>query len=165
MEYLKSKGFTHYSARDFIRKEIEKKGLPVNRDTLIATGNEIRSLHSPSYIVDSLLAEAKEQGGDVVIESLRATKEAMSFKEKGAIVWGVDADPRIRYERAYLRGSETDHVSFEEWLLQEQQESNTEDETKQNIFGALRISNTVFQNNGTLEELHAQVDEALSKLI
>ena len=36
VDYLiKTKGFTHYSVRAFITKEIEKRKLPVNRDSMV----------------------------------------------------------------------------------------------------------------------------------
>ena len=33
VDYLKTKGFKHYAARDFITEEINRRNLPVNRDS------------------------------------------------------------------------------------------------------------------------------------
>lgn len=164
VEYLLQKGFKHYSASGFITEEIVRRGMPVNRDSMIIVANDLRAQHSPSYIIDSLYARAVEEGGDAIIESLRAVAEVRRIKELGGTVLGVDADPQIRYERAFARGSEKDNVPFEKWIEQEQKESNTEDPTKQNIFGALRESDAIVTNNGTLEELHQQVDAALAQV-
>jgi len=165
VDYLiRQKHFTHYSARTFITRELQKRGEDTNRDTMIRVANELRAMHGPAYIIESLLYEAKESGGDVVIESLRAVAEVRKFKELGAIVLGIDAEPKIRYERIVRRGSETDKVSYEEWLLQEQKESNPDDPTKQDIFGALKESNFIIMNNGTLTELHVQVENILKQL-
>ena len=84
------------------------------------------------------------------------------MKELGAVVIGVDADPEVRYRRIVSRGSETDHVSFEEWLAQEKKESNPDDPTKQDIFGALRESDSIVVNDGTVEELYQKIDKLLS---
>ena len=138
VDYLKTKGFKHYAARDFITEEINRRNLPVNRDSMIEVANELRSEHGPAYIVEELFKRAASSGRDAVIESLRAVAEVHKMKELGAVVIGVDADPEVRYRRIVSRGSETDHVSFEEWLAQEKKESNPDDPTTQDIFGALR---------------------------
>lgn len=160
------KGFKHYSARAFIQEEAKKRGVDISkgREATIPVANALRAEHGPTYIVESLYNRALADGGNAVIESLRAVAEAKFIKEKGGVVWGVDADPKLRYERAFARKSETDTVTYEEWLDQERRESNPGDPTKQDIFGALKESNTVFQNNGTFEELHAQVETALAKV-
>ena len=165
VEYLvQERGFNHYSASGLITEEIARRGMPVNRDSMIVVANDLRATHGPSYIIDSLFERAKESGKDSIIESLRAVAEVRRIKELGGFVLGVDADPHIRYERAVARGSEKDNVSFEKWVEQERLESNPDDPTKQNIFGALAESNAIVTNNGTLEELYQQVDEVLNTL-
>jgi len=164
VEYLiEQKGFVHFSARTFIVEVVKKKGLPVDRDSMILVGNELRKEFGPAYIIESLYKQAQETGGDVVIESLRAVGEVESLLAHGGCVLGVDADPQIRYARAFARGSETDQVTFEKWREQEEEENNQSDPTKQNIFGALQLSDAVVQNNGSFEELYVQIDEALKK--
>lgn len=164
VEYLIEKDFKHYSSSAYITEEIVRRGMPVNRDSMIAVSNEMRAIHGPAMIVDALYERAQNTGGDSIIESLRAVAEVRRIKELGGKVIGVDADPHIRYERAFARGSEKDNVTFEKWLEQEQKESNPNDPTKQDIFSALKESDIVVQNNGTLEELHLQVDKALTSL-
>lgn len=162
VEYLMTqKGFMHFSARAFIVEVVEQKGLPVNRDSMILVGNELRKEFGPSYIIDSLYKRALKEGKDSVIESLRAVGEVESLQAHGGCVLGVDADPKIRYERAFARGSETDKVTFEKWREQEEEENNQSDPTKQNIFGALQLSDVVVQNDGSFEDLYTQVDKAL----
>ncbi len=165
VEYLvKQRNFKHFSARDLLIKEIERLGLPVNRDSMIDVANDLRKQHGPSHIVEALYAHAVRAGGDVVIESLRAVAEVRKIKELGAIVVGVDADPMLRYERAVARKSETDNVSYEKWLEQHKRESNPEDATKQDVFGALKESDYIIQNNGSLEELHHEIERILEKI-
>ncbi|MCA9354896.1 MAG: AAA family ATPase [Candidatus Kaiserbacteria bacterium] len=162
-DYLvKQKGFSHFSARTLITEEVEKRGLPVNRDTLTQTANDLRKQGGPTFIFEQLVARAKECGGDAVIESIRAVAEAKYIKEQGGFVLGVDADPQIRYERIVKRGSETDHVSFEEWHAQELREMNPDDPTKQDIFGALKESDYVIMNTDSIEALEAEVEQFLS---
>ncbi len=163
VDYLvHSYGYHHFSASGFITEEINRRALPVNRDSMILVANELRRIHGPSFIIDSLYARAEAQGGDVIIESLRAVAEVRRIKELGGVVVGIDATPALRYERAHARKSEKDNVSYEKWLAQEQAESNEGDVTKQNIFGALRESDAIIDNNGTVEELHQKIDAFLA---
>lgn len=158
---LKNKGFKHYSASGFITEEIVRTGLPVNRDSMIMVANDLRATHGPAYIIESLYKRAQEAGGDAAIEALRAVAEVKKIKELGGFVIGVDADSKIRYERAFARKSEKDNVPYDTWLEQERRENNPDDPTKQNISGALKESDAFVTNNGTPEELFAQVETAL----
>jgi dephospho-CoA kinase len=161
-EYLVTKKhFAHFSARTFITAEIKKRGLPIDRTTMTDVGNELRKLHGPTYIFEQLVALAIAQGGNCVVESIRAVAEAEYIKKHGGVVLGIDADPRIRYERIVARGSETDHVTFAEWRAQELRESNPDDPTKQDIFGALNASDYVIENTESLEVLQTAVDTFL----
>ncbi len=166
VDYLvKNKGFKHYSAREFIFEEAKRRGLDITkgREVTIPLANELRATHGPAYIVESLYAQALSDGGNAVIESLRAVAEVRKLKELGAVVIGVDADSRLRFERSIKRGSETDNVSYEQWIDQEKRESNPDDPTKQDIFGALKESNILLTNNGTPEELFVQVEDFITK--
>ncbi len=165
VEYLvKEKGFKHFSASSFITEEVVRRNMPINRDTMIFVGNELRALYGPAYIVESLHARAVTEGGNVVIESLRAVAEVQKIKKLGGFVLGVDAHPEIRYQRTTTRNSEKDRVSYEKWLLQEKQESNPDDPTKQNIFGALKESNLIIMNNGSIGDLHRAIDGVLLQI-
>lgn len=165
VDYLvNEKGFAHYSARDFIVREIERRGMPINRDSMTIVANDLRAANDPGFIIRSLYEEAQQRGGDAVIESLRAVSEVKLIQELGGTVIGVDADPKIRYERAFARGSVTDNVSFEYWLEQEKRESNPDDPTKQDIFGSLKAADHIVTNNGTIEELHAQIEAVLDRV-
>ncbi len=166
VDYLvDQKEFRHFSASGFITEEIVRRDMPVNRDSMIVVANDLRATHGPSYIIDSLYARAKEQGGDVIIESLRAVAEVKRIQELGGVVLGVDAEPVLRYERAVARQSLKDVVTFEEWKAQELAESNQDDDTKQNIFGSLALADYMIINNGTLDELHQQVDAVMAQIL
>ena len=163
-DYLvQKKGFAHFSARSLITKEIERRGLIVDRDTMIVVANDLRKQGGATYIFERLVEEAKNHGGNAVIESIRAVAEAKYIKSQGGVVLGIDAEPKIRYERIIKRGSETDHVSFEEWCNQEVKESNPDDPTKQDIFGALKESDFIIMNVESTAALETQVDQFLEQ--
>jgi dephospho-CoA kinase len=166
VEYLvKNKGFTHYSAREFIAEEVKKRGLPVNRDTLTETANDLRKKHLPQYVIEQLFYRAQAAGGNAVIESVRTPGEVEFLrKQPDFYLFAVDADPKLRYERIRQRGSSTDHVDFKTFMDNEKREMSTTDPNKQNLSKCITMADFVFYNNGTVEELYEQVEKVLKKL-
>lgn len=163
VEHLVSKGFAHFSARAFITEEIERRGLPVNRDNTRLVANDLRQAHGPAYVVESLFKEATTAGGDAVIESVRTIGETEFLKSQGALIFAVDADRKTRYDRAVLRGSATDKVSFETFCEQEDREMSSTDPWDMNVFGVMALADYTIRNDGTIDELYAQVGEILEK--
>jgi dephospho-CoA kinase len=159
---IETRGFKHYSARKFILDEIAKRGLATTvRDNMSLVANDLRAAHGSGYIIEQLFAQAQQNGGNAVIESLHTPGEARFLREHGGQIWGVDADIRKRYERIVKRESETDHVSFEKFVEDNHREIASVDPTKHNIRKVIEMADKVFYNDGTQEELRAQVMKAL----
>jgi dephospho-CoA kinase len=163
VDYLvREKGFRHYSVRAFLLEKIRELGLPENRDSMLLVGNRLRAEHGPSYAVDQLFLRARETGGNAVIESVRTTGEVASLRQKGRfMLLAVDADPKLRYERILLRNSETDRVSFETFIENEQRESVSADPAVPNLPACIRLADHVLLNNGTVEELYEELGKIL----
>lgn len=152
-------GFVHYSVSGFIIEEIIRCGLSVDRDNMIMVGNDLRACFGPAHIVEALYEKAHEDGGDSVIESLRALAEVRRVRELGGFIIGIDAHPRLRYERILDRRSVKDAISFDTFLAQERSEMNPGDPSKKDLRGALREADVIIRNDGTLKELHERLDE------
>ncbi len=167
VEYLvNEKGFLHYSVRSFLIKEIEKRGLVVNRDTMTLIANELRANHSPSYITDCLFEEALSKGVNCVIESIRTPGEIVSLQKKGRfILFAVDADPRIRFLRITKRKSETDSIDFETFLQNEAREMESDDANKQNLKACIKQADFVLDNNGTVADLIEKAEKVLQQIL
>ncbi len=163
VEYLvTTRGFKHFSVRDFLNAEIDKRGLEHNRDTMLEVANDLRATHGPGYIAEQLLAQAKEYLGDAVVESIRSLGEATYLKQNGALLWAVDADMNSRYERITKRMSETDKVSLDKFKTDEAAEFANSDTNKPNIQKVMQMSDTILYNDTTPEELFVQVEAALA---
>ncbi len=166
VDYLVERhGFTHYSVREFLIEEIEKRGMVPDRSAMRSVANELRAAHGPAYIIESLYARALENGGDALIESIRAIGEAEFLKEKGAKILAVDADRKIRYERIQQRGASTDQVDFDTWVMQEERELASVEPWDMNVLGVMAMADVRIENDGprgTFEEL---IDGALSALL
>lgn len=161
VDYLiKNRGYKHYSVRGYLIEEAKRRGLEINRDTFVVVANDLRSKHSPSYIIDQLYLEALNKGGDAIIESIRTPGEVDSLrKQEHFLLIGIDADPKIRYERIVNRASETDKISYETFLMNERREMESTDPNHQNIGRCMQMADYIFTNNGTFEELYLQLEE------
>lgn len=164
VDYLvKQKGFKHFSVRNYLIQEIEKRGLPVNRDSMTNVANELRAEHSPSYIVSELYKEAHLSGDNAVIESIRTPGEVDFLHEQGDfILIAVDADPSVRFKRIKKRSSETDKVDFDTFQANEKREMSTSDPNKQNLQRCIEIADIVLHNDGNIDELYAQLETSLT---
>ncbi len=160
VEYLvKEKGFKHFSVRNFLVQELKKRNLPVNRDTMAELGNELRAKHGAGYIIEALYEQAEKEGNNAVIESIRNPGEAESLKGKGDFyLLAVDARPETRYERIKIRGSDTDHITFDKFLSDEKREMESPDPFKQNLGACMKLADYTLTNDGSIEDLHAEVD-------
>ncbi len=166
VDYLVSqKDFLHFSVRDFLCEEIERRGLPINRDTMVVVANDLRATHSPSYIADQLLERALKSGKNGVIESIRAVGEIESLrKNKNFILFAVDADIHKRYERIVLRKSATDNIDFDTFVENEKREMNTTDPTKQNLSECIKKADYVFNNDKDIIDLQRSVEQVIQSL-
>ncbi|MEI8007897.1 MAG: hypothetical protein WCI00_00095 [bacterium] len=66
--------------RAFLIQEIEKRGMIVNRDSMVIVANDLRGKHTPSYIVEQLYQQAKASKKNTIIESIRVVGEAEALK-------------------------------------------------------------------------------------
>lgn len=163
VEYLVNKyHFIHFSVRAFLEKEIVARNMPVNRDSMVVVANDLRKTHSPSYIVDCLYQQANETDENCVIESIRTPGEVLLLRAKGDFfLLAVDANPEIRYKRIVERASETDHVSFDTFIQNEQREFSSIDPNKQNLKKCMEMADCRIMNDGTMKELFLNVEKSL----
>ncbi len=166
VEYLQQKyDFNHFSAREFITKEIIKRDLPVNRDSMREVANDLRQKHSPSYVAENLYLQAQHIDGNAILESLRTLGEISALKEKGNFyLFAVDANSQIRYKRILERKSVTDNVTYEKFVENEEQESQNKELYKQNLPKCILAADFKFNNNNNFEDLYKQIDEVMNKI-
>jgi len=166
VDYLvRNMGYKHYSVRAFINEEILSRKMVSNRDSMVVVAYDLRAKNSPSYITDQLYHSAKASGDDCVIESIRTPGEIISLRKKGEFyLLAVDADPKIRYDRIMHRGSETDNISFDTFLKNEEREMTSDDPNKQNLKRCIEMADVCFKNDNDLESLYKAVGEYLKRL-
>jgi len=167
VDYLKEIGFIHYSVRAFIENLLEKEGIFPSRRNLIMKGNELRKQKGADYIIKEIYNKSASETSDIVIESIRCLAEITFLKKKkDVLIFGVDANTKLRFSRIKKRNSNTDHISYDSFIKEEMLELSNVSEFKQNILGCISKADYVFYNNGTKEELNYQLDKVIkNKLV
>ena len=154
-EYLTKKhNFTYYSVRNFFAQEVLRRGKMVNRDTIAEVAAQLRTKHGPTYALEQLMKQVLA-GKHVVIESIRTKEEAEFLKSKGALVWAIDADMQVRYQRTLQRDASVEHVSFESFTEKEKADTSLKE--------VVALADTLLRNDGTKEALFGDVEVALAK--
>jgi len=98
------------------------------------------------------------------VDSIRHPQEIRILKATGPfILIGVDADPRVRFERMRSRHRFGDAVTFEEFRRQEMMEDR-EDPHAQQLSACLKMADRVIDNGGTLDALEREVEKILGAL-
>lgn len=162
VEYLKQKGFRHYSGSGYLKEVILARGETVDRDAYSKLAGEIREKDPAGLsriLYERILADGAE---DVIMEALHDVGEAQFVKDAGGILLGVDADIPVRYERVIMRGSEKDNITFDDFKRQIEREE--QGSGHHNIKAVLGMADAVLTNNGTIEELHLAVDAWLAEV-
>lgn len=162
---MRDLGFKHYSARGYLNKILTEQGKELTRPNMSQLANSLRAANHPAILAEKLLEEAQKDGGLAIIESIRTPGEAELLRKFDNFqLLAVTADSKTRYERAVLRGSSTDKISYDQFKEQEEVEMSSTDPNKQNIAKCIQLSDAVLQNDTTVDKLQAQLYEYLAKL-
>ena len=162
---VKKKGFVHFSVRKYLVKLIRKENREPTRDAMVEMANRLRKKYGPSYLVEELFKEAQKTGKNCIIESIRTEGEIAALRTKGKFTLiAVDADRELRYKRAIERDSETDDISFEKFVEDEELEMTSADPAKQNLNRCMELADYTIQNNSTIGVLNEKVSKILHEI-
>jgi dephospho-CoA kinase len=165
-EYLKSKGFVTTSLSDRIREECGVRGLPLDRDTLICVGNELRENFGLSVLAERSQKIIKNsENNKFVLTSIRHPKEVEFLKAQGNF-WLLEifVPLEIRFERIKSRLREGDQeITLEKFKEQEARELSGS-EAQQQLLKVMDLADFRIDNSGSLEETKKQVEEILEKI-
>lgn len=153
--------FLHFSVRALLEENLRERGGTNDRNAMRLLANELRAQYGHDYFVRVLCERARAQSRPVVVESIRNPSEVCALRCCDARLFAVNADLHVRYERASKRGSSTDHVSFEQFCVQDAAEMFSVNPHEQSVGECIRSADVLFTNNGTVEELREQIDAVM----
>lgn len=151
-EFLaKDYGWLFVSGSNILREELNRRGLPIERENLRALGNEWRKLFGAGVLINKSVEQYRQgKYNGLVLASIRSVGEADRVHELGGKVVWVDAAPKIRYERIYSRRRSTeDDKSYKQFLKEEQDEMfGNNDKATLNMAG-VKAKADIFLTNDT----------------
>ncbi len=164
-------GYLFISVTELLRKEAERRGLPVERGVLRTISAEWRRALGLGVLVDKAVAEyetVKDTYAGVVIASLRNPGEADRVHALGGTVIWVDADPRIRYERIQKAKAERhrageDDKTFEQFQAEEAAEMKSSGDAATLDMGGVKAkADLSFDNSeGGLSKFRQDIEQGL----
>ena len=162
-DILMRHGFKYHSLSDMLREELKRRNVPESREALLALGNELRANEGPGALANRLIHHLTTDRE--LVDSIRNPVEVETLRQaEGFILWGIDADPRIRYERLRARNRQGDPTTFEAFSALEAKETQSDNPAAQQLGATYALSDVVLQNDGDLAALESQVLKLLSEL-
>ena len=164
VEYLKKRGFAHYSSSGILKEMLNERQLPKTRKNMSDLANELMVEYAGGVLHFSHERAQKDGASNYILEAIHRVSEAEYVRSIGGIVVGVDADIKCRYERITKRKEgEKDEVTFEEFLNDAAREDEGKTGTGPNIREVLKSADYTIENNSTVDELYASIEEMLQK--
>ncbi len=166
VDYLvREKEFVHYSARAIWIEEINQRGMEMSRANMRVVANEMRAMYGNDFLITHYLKKINQENEKkVIIESIRAVDEAMTLKAHGGILLAIDADQTLRYRRVQARRSESDRVTYEQFVTHEALESNDPDPHGMQKSRVIEMADFTIYNNGSLPELYEAIESVFKKV-
>ena len=159
-KFLAAHRFAVHSLSDVVREAAGTAGLAPTRDNLIATGIRMRTEQRPCALARTILPRLRGRG---VVDSIRNPGEVEVLRGLPRFVLlGIDAPQALRFERSLLRGRTGDGATLEEFARKEARENSTT-VAGQQLVATLALADIVIGNDGSLDDLHRRVREALAR--
>jgi dCMP deaminase len=156
--------FIAFSLSDIIRAEAKKRGLEPVRYNLITIGNELRKKEGSAVLAAMTAAKIKNMP-QAVVDSIRNPFEVLELQKtlKNFKLIGINADPKVRFERSMKRARPGDAQNLDDFNKKEELE-NTSDPDAQQLTKCYEMADIKIDNSGTPEQLFRQLDVILSEL-
>lgn len=158
-KFFMKKGYNYFSLSDLLREELRKRGEAITRDNLIRLGNELRLRFGSDILARMVMERVMKVDGPAVIDSIRNPAEINYLRQQGNFfLIAVDAPVEIRFARVKDRGRNESAESLEEFIAKEREEMSEAEEAQQ-LQKCLEMADLKIWNDGSLEQLYAQLEK------
>lgn len=162
-DYLKTKyKAVAFRFSDMLRDVLVRLHLPENRYNLQTLSTILRQNFSEDIMSKVLALDVEKSNHDLVItEGIRRPSDTIYLKNlENFYIIAIKANERVRYERLTKRAENPDDKN-KTW---EQFQKEGRQESEEKIKEMADQANFMVDNNGTIEELHKQIDEIILKI-
>lgn len=155
-------GASSYKFSTVLRDILNRLYLPITRENMQDLSLDLRNRFGSDILAKVITADAKSDKGEIVIvDGVRRMDDIIHLSNLPEFkLISIEADINIRYERMKLRNeNEGDaNKTFAEF------ENDCQKEAEQEI--PIVVSHAAYHldNNGTLENLYAQIDKIITEI-
>ena len=155
-----------YLAKDcrfstILRDILNRVDMPICRENLQKISTALRQTFGEDLLAKAITKDAENLDSDVVVIDgvRRMTDIGHLIKLDHFVLVSIDAKPEARYERLVLRNENEDDKSktFQGFL------DDHKIETELTIPEVMTYAKEKINNNGSMEDLHKQIDEIIKK--
>lgn len=151
-----------YRFSTMLRDVLNRLYVPIRRENMQKLSTVLRQNFGEDLMAKVIAEDVKRDNNKIiVVDGVRRLADIKYLKElPGFYLVAIETDQKIRYERLIKRSENEGDVNkpFEQFLQDEQGEAERQ------IPEVMSQADYKFNNNGSYEELYAQIDELISKL-
>jgi len=150
-------GFKKLVFSDFLRAEVEGRGLPVNKENMSKVGDELRKAEGMDCVAKRLWLEAKKFE-KVVAVGMRSVEEAEFLKGRADSFYliALKAEPETRFERKSM----ADPQAEKEFFARDER-----DVANKGLGKIIELADAIIENDSSVEELVAKVSAEAEKAL
>lgn len=146
-----------------LRDILNRLYLPINRNNLQDLSLDLRTRFGSDLLARVIIEDIDRDANEIVIiDGIRRLDDTKSLNEKfpDLYIIGIDVKAELRYERMVKRNENEGDAdkTFEQFLIDDKKEAELEIPT---VMAAAKYH---LDNNGTLEELYAQIDKIIADI-
>lgn len=159
-EAIATLGFAIVNMGDVIRKETQKRGLPLTEESIGSVMLELRQRKGPGAVAELCFSKIESSGSSlVVIDGARSVDEVEVFRRLSDVkVLAVHASPRKRYDYLMRRGRTDAPLTWQSLVARDDRELRV------GLGKIIALSDEVISNNDvTIRELRSRAKNTAKK--
>lgn len=150
----------HFS--EYLAHVLKKMNLEKSRENMIKLSVILRKEFGEDLLSHAVASDAlHSEASLVLVDGIRRLDDLAAFRAlPNFVLIAVNADAKLRYERMKKRGEKAGEsdMTWEEFLKEEQAP------TEVTIPETMTFAQHVIMNDGTIEDLHARIDEVMDAI-
>ncbi|KKS18058.1 MAG: hypothetical protein UU76_C0027G0002 [Parcubacteria group bacterium GW2011_GWC1_41_7] len=161
-QYLQKKyKASFFTFSQVLRDVLKRFHLEISRDYMIKLSEIMREAFGEDLLSKNIAQDVSEAETQyIVVDGIRRESDLIHLSQlPGFVLVAIEASEQVRYERLVKRGQNTDDAT----KTFEQFKADHTRSTEMSILDVLPLAIEHIDNNGTLEQLHAQLDALVKK--
>jgi dephospho-CoA kinase len=162
-QYLKDKyGSETYRFSTMLRDILNRLYIENSRENLQKISSVLRAAFGDDLMAKTIANDVKDSKTKIVaVDGVRREPDIKYLRKiSGFYLIAMDADQKIRFNRIIKRGENTDDTNKTFTRFQQDEEQEAERQIKK----VAETADFNINNNGTLNELHQQIEDILRKV-